>query len=82
MKDICATRDILEAREADGIERRIDLERAIAQLTAKQREVLALWLEGYTQEEIAERCGIGQQRVCRRLQRAKARLRVIMLGRG
>ena len=78
MKDICTTKDILADREADGIERRIDLERAIAQLTAKQREVLALWLEGYTQEEIAERCGIGQSQVCKRLRRAVKRLQATM----
>jgi len=44
-------------------EAKIDLERFIPTLTAKQQEVLDLTLEGYTHEEIAAKWDISQQAV-------------------
>ena len=44
-------------------EAKIDLERFIPTLTAKQQEVLNLILEGYTQEEIAAKWGITQKNI-------------------
>ena len=45
-------------REVDDRDQRIDLERAMARLTAKQRLALRLWCQGYTQAEIARACGV------------------------
>ena len=53
----------------------MDLERAIQGLTDKQREALALWLQGYTQEEIGKALGITRRAVGRRLERAFERMR-------
>jgi RNA polymerase sigma factor (sigma-70 family) len=39
-------------------------------LTERQRQVLELWRQGYTQEEMAERLGCDQSTVCREIQRA------------
>ena len=58
-------------------ELRIDLERAIARLTPKQRLALSLWLQGYTQEEIGQRMGIAQKNVHMLLWRALERLKGI-----
>jgi len=44
-------------------EARMDIEQACESLTRKQWEALALWLQGYTQEEIGERLGIRQQAI-------------------
>ena len=57
------------------VERRLILQEAIEELTPKQREALALWMQGYTQEEIGERVGITQRTVGRRLERAFKRIR-------
>jgi len=42
---------------------RLDLQRACARLTERQRAVLCMVLEGYTQREIGERLGMAQQTV-------------------
>ena len=54
----------------DDVELLMDVREALAQLTDKQREALALWLEGYTQAEIGERLGISERGAGRRLKRA------------
>ena len=40
---------------------RLDLRDACRRLTARQREVVALTVDGYTQREIGERMGIAHQ---------------------
>ena len=55
-------------------ETRIDLEAAANSLTDKQRQALAMWLEGYTQEEIGEELGVWHQQVSSRIDRAIGRL--------
>lgn len=50
---------------------RLDLERASEHLTRKQRVTLWLWLQGYTQAEIAEAHGVGQPAIAMRIRRAK-----------
>ena len=61
-----------------GIDGRMDIRDALSQLTDKQREALALWVEGYTQEEIGEALGITQRNAGRRIERAIARIREIL----
>lgn len=43
-------------RETDDSDVRLDLERAAARLTDKQRRALWLWCQGYTLAEIAVAC--------------------------
>jgi len=62
-------------RGTDDSDVRLDLERAAARLTERQRQALWLWCQGYTQEEIARRLGVWQQQVSSRIWRGIARLR-------
>ena len=57
-----------------AIDLRLDLQRACARLTERQRAVLALVLEGYTQREIGERLGIERSVVARHLAAAQGKL--------
>lgn len=58
----------------ERIDIRLDLERASEQLTPKQRVTLWLWLQGYTQEEIAQQHGVGQPAIAMRIRRARETL--------
>ena len=51
------------APDEQGIENRIDVERAIGRLTFREATVLYLWVTGYTQAEIGEAMGVSQQRI-------------------
>jgi DNA-directed RNA polymerase specialized sigma24 family protein len=57
--------------ELTTIDIRLDLERASEELTRKQRVTLWLWLQGYTQAEIAEQHGVGQPAIAMRIRRAR-----------
>jgi len=52
----------------------VDVRRAVARLTARQREVLALTVAGWTQEEIGERLGIARETVKTHLARAREQI--------
>ena len=52
------------------IETGIDIQRAIDALTIRQRVVVRLWMDGYTQREIGAMLGISQPAVCQCLMRA------------
>jgi DNA-directed RNA polymerase specialized sigma24 family protein len=56
-------------------ELRIDLEAAIARLTPEQHEAVYWWLLGYSQRGTAERLGVDQSTVSRRLGGALAHIR-------
>lgn len=58
-------------RGTEAIDQAIDIERALAALTAKQREAVTLAMQGYTHREIAERLGIARESVTLRLLRAR-----------
>jgi len=47
----------------NNIDQRIDLITALNKLTPRQRKVLILWAQGYTQQEIADEYGVTQQAV-------------------
>lgn len=51
--------------DMDGVENRIDVERAIGRLTFREAAVLYLWVTGYTQAEIGEAMGCDQSTVSR-----------------
>jgi len=54
---------------------RLDLERALARLTPKQRRALQLWYQGYTLEEIAVQAGVTKMAICYRIKAAIATIR-------
>lgn len=60
----------LVAPEDHWREAKIDLERFIPTLTKKQQQVIELYLDGYTQEEIARQLNVSQQAVQRTYERA------------
>lgn len=60
--------------QLEAIDDLVDVRRAMARLTARQREVLALTVAGWTQGEIGERLGIGQCTVSREIAKARAML--------
>ena len=51
------------APDEQGVENKIDVERAIGRLSKREAAVLYLWVTGYTQEEIGEAMGVSQQRI-------------------
>ena len=62
-----------------GVDDLLDIRAACATLTDRQREVLALSVEGYTQREIGERLGIAQQTVGETLAAAREKLHAATL---
>ena len=51
------------APDEQGVENKIDVERAIGRLSRREAAVLYLWVTGYTQEEIGEAMGVTHQRI-------------------
>ena len=51
------------APDEQGVENKIDVERAIGRLSKREAAVLYLWVTGYTQAEIGEAMGVSQQRI-------------------
>lgn len=58
-------------RGCEHIDQAIDIERALACLTAKQRATVLLVMQGYTQTEIARLMGVHRNSIKRRLLRAQ-----------
>jgi Sigma-70, region 4. len=53
------------APDEQGVENKIDVERAIGRLSKREAAVLYLWVTGYTQAEIGEMMGCDQSTVSR-----------------
>jgi RNA polymerase sigma factor (sigma-70 family) len=51
--------------DEQGVENKIDVERAIGRLSRREAAVLYLWVTGYTQEEIGEAMGVNQSTISR-----------------
>ena len=49
----------------EDVDRKIEIEEAINRLGHIDRAVLYLWVEGYTQTEIANIFGFSQSKICR-----------------
>jgi DNA-directed RNA polymerase specialized sigma24 family protein len=62
----------------EDVDLRLDLEAASERLTDKQRQVVVLYLAGYTQAEIGTVLETGKAAVCRCLQRARALISEVM----
>ncbi len=51
------------APDEQGVENKIDVERAMGRLSYREAAVLYLWVTGYTQAEIGRMFGYSQQRI-------------------
>ena len=60
--------------QLEAIDALVDVGRAVARLTARQREVLALTVAGWTQEEIGAELGVTHQVVSEHLAKARETL--------
>ena len=49
--------------DEQGVENKIDVERAMGRLSRREAAVLYLWVTGYTQAEIGAIFGYSQQRI-------------------
>ena len=49
--------------DEQGVENKIDVERAMGRLSRREAAVLYLWVTGYTQAEIGRIFGYSQQRI-------------------
>ena len=58
-------------RGTEAIDESIDIERALACLTAKQREAVVLAMQGYTHNEIARLLGVTRVSVTLRISRVR-----------
>ena len=59
----------------NNIDQRIDLISALNKLSPRQRKVVILWAQGYTQQEIADEYGVTQRTISRWLQKSVSNLR-------
>lgn len=49
--------------DEQGVENKIDVERAMGRLSYREAAALYLWVTGYTQAEIGEAMGVTHQRI-------------------
>jgi RNA polymerase sigma factor (sigma-70 family) len=64
----------LRDAQLEAIDDLVDVERAVTRLTQRQREVLALTVAGWTQEEIGAELGVTHQVVSEHLAKARGAL--------
>jgi len=57
--------DDMFALDEQGVENKIDVERAMGRLSYREAAVLYLWVTGYTQAEIGEAMGCDQSTISR-----------------
>ena len=58
----------------DTIDARIDLINALNRLSPRQRKVVLLWAQGYTQQEIADEYGVTQRTISRWIQKSVSKM--------
>ena len=66
--------DLFDSESLESIERKIDFERMLEELSARDRRIVYLYASGHTQEEIGAKVGITQERVCQILANIYKRL--------
>ena len=55
--------DLFDDESIESVDARLDFERYMAGLKARDAQVLYMWACGYTQEEIGAEVGVTQQRI-------------------
>ena len=66
--------DLFGAEDFDSIDRKIEFERVVGSLKARDKRIVYLYASGYTQEEIGEIIGLTQRRIGQILQEISKRL--------
>jgi len=61
--------------QVEHTDRRLDLESALRELNDRDRSIVILWAQGYTQQEIAKECGVTQRTISRWLQKSVSKMR-------
>ena len=57
--------DLFDCESLESVERKIDFERMVEGLKARDKRIVALYASGHTQEEIGSEVGISHQHVSR-----------------
>jgi RNA polymerase sigma factor (sigma-70 family) len=66
--------DLFDSESLESIERKIDFERMLEGLKARDKRIVALYASGLTQEEIGAKVGVTKGRICQILSEVKQRL--------
>ena len=66
--------DLFDSESLESIERKIDFERMLEGLKARDKRIVALYASGRTQEEIGAIVGLTQRRIGQILQEISKRL--------
>ena len=66
--------DLFDSESLESIERKIDFERMLEGLKARDKRIVALYASGHTQEEIGVAVGLSQRRIGQILQEISKRL--------
>ena len=65
--------DLFDSESLESIERKIDFERMLEGLKARDKRIVALYASGHTQEEIGAAVGLSQRRIGQILQEISKR---------
>lgn len=63
--------DLFDCEDLESVERKIDIERVLESLNARDKRVIALYASGHTYDEIAELMGLTKGRICQVLSEIK-----------
>ena len=66
--------DLFGTEDFDSIDRKIEFERMLAKLSARDKRIVYLYASGHTQEEIGAIVGLSQRRIGQILQEISKRL--------
>ena len=65
--------DLFDCESLESVERKIDFERMLEGLKARDKRIVALYASGHTQEEIGAKVGLTQRRIGQILQEISKR---------
>ena len=65
--------DLFDSESLESIERKIDFERTVNQLSARDKRIVYLYASGHTQEEIGAIVGLSQRHIGRVLEKMSKR---------
>lgn len=66
--------DLFDSESLESIERKIDFERMLEGLKARDKQIVALYASGLTYDEIGEKVGLTKGRICQILSEVKQNL--------
>jgi len=66
--------DLFGTEDFDSIDRKIEFERMLAKLSARDKRIVYLYASGHTQEEIGAIVGLSQRHIGRVLEKMSKRL--------